>query len=268
LALLLAWLALPSATARAGAWTQLDGEHYLKVWVRSIFGDRLFQADGDTAQMPDGFREHSLDVHAEYGIDDFWTLVAAGRPLGWATVGDESTLYVGPLSLGVRRALLRRPVRVAAEVHYGYAPPLGDEVLASGSAGGEPFVYAPVVETHRVDGLVSVGYGLPWGWTTAQAGARWSSDDGIDPALMGLAQLGVDFDFGLTAAAYVAAYEPLGEVEVANASGAGQTRYVGFGIDVSYWFDYHWAVNVGIASAFLAESNAAAAPINVGFEHR
>lgn len=79
---------------------------------------------------------------------------------------------------------------------------------------------------------------------------------------------GYTFPFGLRASASVHTHQPVGAVVFTNATGAGQTRYLGFAVDVSYWFTPHWSITAGIGGVALAESNAGALPILLGFERR
>ncbi|MEZ4464332.1 MAG: hypothetical protein R3F43_07400 [bacterium] len=70
-------------------------------------------------------------------------------------------------------------------------------------------------------------------------GVRVSGRTGIDPPSWAARRSAgrpptpqLDFHLNL--------HEPMGEVEVTNVTGAGQTRYLGFGVGVSWWFSPVW----------------------------
>ncbi|MEZ4470369.1 MAG: hypothetical protein R3F60_06125 [bacterium] len=113
-----------------------------------------------------------------------------------------------------------------------------------------------------------MGQPLGFGWLAVSGGVRVSGRTGIDPAIVGSAQVGwqatdaVQLDFHLNL------HEPMGEVEVTNVTGAGQTRYLGFGVGVSWWFSPVWALASGFEGVAYARSNAATPTVTLGIEHR
>jgi hypothetical protein len=253
--------------ASAAGWTQPAGGVYLKVWDRTLVGTQAILLDSERGDTGATYQDHALNYYLEYGLVEGWTLVSTGRPFGWARFGDEATAYMGEVQVGVRRALVRGGVNLAAEARYGYAPDLGAKVIGRGVADGVAFVYAPTVETHGVDGELQLGVGFPWGWYTASAGVRWLSGEGLDPVLHAHTGVGYRFAFGLVVDVYAALHQPLGEVEAVNVAGAGQTRFVGLGLDLAYWLDEHWALALGVGSVVFAESNAATPALTVGFAY-
>jgi hypothetical protein len=260
---------LGSAEARAWGWTQPRGAHYLRVWARGLFGARGYLADGGIDALGQSFTDLALHGYLEYGLTDDWTLVAQGRPVGWAQMGDTSTGYTGELQAGLRRALVRGTWNVAAEIRYGVTPPLGDRALGGGVIRGAAWEYRPTVETHAFVGELQLGRSLGRiGWITSFVGVRYLTRPGLEPSLQAGLQGGVRFDFGLMLAASVLTNVPLHGFTDSNVSGAGNTRYVGWGLDVSYWFTPRWSVSAGVGGAVLAESNAGALPVLLGFEHR
>jgi hypothetical protein len=256
-----------SSPALAGGWTQPEGTHYLKVWDRTMIGSRVFPAGGGIEDLPDSYQDHALNIYFEYGLTDSWTLIAQMQPLGFAQFADESTAYVGDSVIGLRRALTTDDVRLAFEARVGHAPGWGERVIGSGLVAEEPFFYQPTVRTERVDAELQVGTGFDGGWLSASAGARWYSRGGLDPALIATGQVGLLFD-DVTASLYASAHQPFGDVTVTNISGAGQTRFIGFGSDISCWIDETWAVTFGFGGALAVESNAATPSLTLGFEHR
>jgi hypothetical protein len=261
-------LCLASATAWAGAWTQPEGALYAKAWARFLAGENGYFADGEPQELGGRFTDLSLSLYAEYGLTPDWTLVLHSTPAGTASFeGADQTFYVGPTRLGVRRALLTGPLKVAVEAHYGYAPPIGDEAIVTGTVADQAWFYAPTVETHMADAELQLGYGFSWGWASLSAGGRWYSAEGLDPALYGALQVGFQLPAGFVFDLQMLLHSPLGEVTVNNVSGAGQTRYTGFALGLSWWFDEQWGINLG-ASGAGAEANAAAIPFTLGVEHR
>ena len=129
-------------------------------------------------------------------------------------------------------------------------------------------MYVPTVATRFATAALEVGQPLSFGWLAATGGLRLSGRTGLDPVIIGSAQLGwqttptVQLDFHLNL------HEPMGEVEVTNVAGAGQTRYLGVGIGVSWWFSPAWALAGGFEGVAYAASNAATPTLSLGLEHR
>lgn len=251
-------LALAPSAAHAGGWTQPRGAYYLKLWVRSLFGSRGYFTDRAARPLGATYQDHALNLYGEYGLTSDWTLVAFARPVGHASFGDSATAYMGELAAGARRGLLRGRVNLAVEAHASVTPDVGERVLGAGVVEGRSFVYVPTASTARFDAELQAGLALgAWGWVTAAAGARFYTRDAIDHALYGSLQFGVQTSFGLQLMATATTQQPLGHVVATNAAGAGQTRYVSYGLDASFWFTRRWAVTAGFAGALLVESNAA-----------
>lgn len=262
----LAWAllsALPCSRASAAGWTQPEDAYYLKLWGRMLKGSRAFGHDGELVDTQP-FTDLQLNVYGEYGVTDAWTALFYGTPTGYVT-SIADTWFVGPLGLGVRRALLRADLRLAVEARYALEPGIGDlDVFAQPGQASAEIVYVPVVDNHRGELELQLGHGLSFGWLSAALGMRFNAADGIDHAVIGGAQLGFrsgSFQFEL----HVQTYQPLGDVTRTNASGAGQTRYVGLGIGIGYRFGDGFSVIVG-ADGGPARSNAAAAPLLAGIE--
>jgi hypothetical protein len=254
-------LSLPGL-AHAKAWTQPAGDGYAKVWLRGLVGESAFLADG-SVEPAQSYRDLSLRHYVEYGLAERWTVMSFGTPVGWASYEEATTTYVGPMGLGLRRGLLDGPVQLAVEAHYGYAPDVGETNLG---ASDTAVVYVPTVATHFAGGELQAGYGGAWGWTTASAGARWHSRDGLDPTIMASAQVGYWVVDGLAVSAQLGLYEPLGDVEVTNVAGTGQTRYLGFELGASWWITDHLGVAANLGGAAYAASNAAAPSLSLGVE--
>ena len=278
--LLSAWVLATPALSRASGWVQPVGGCYGKLYQRSWFGDRAYTAESlhDNQAVPD-FQDHLVNVYAECGLHPWVTVTTALAPAGYAKSGDRGTFYVGPLSAGARIGLVRDgPLRLAIAARYGYAPAVGDEVLSAstfaksdGSEGAA--IYQPTVETHF--GELSVGLGRSFAlgrwpaYLAAALGARLSSADSIDPVLLAELKVGATFWERLALDLHFSTYEPFFQpVELTNTSGAGQTRYLGFGLTISYWFIRRLAVFFNLDGVFYAESAAAAPSLAFGLETR
>ena len=278
LALSVAFLAavwLAPSEARAGGWTQEPGHFYLKLWDRSLIrGSSGYVGDtlGHTESVPE-FSDHQLNLYGEVGVHERVTLVAALTPFGHADIGGASTAYVGPLVFGARVGLLRGSTPLAVEVHYGYAPSVGDDLLydvtATGSDGVERrIVYQPTVENHRVEAQLQMGHGFrireTGAWFTASLGARANSS--YRSALTAFAQVGVQpwrFTFDL----HVGLYEPFGgSIAITNVSGAGNTRYLGMGIGIAFAITDNVGLTLGAEGVLYASSNAATPSYLFGIE--
>ncbi|MBA2664933.1 MAG: hypothetical protein H0U74_21775 [Bradymonadaceae bacterium] len=256
-------LACIGAPAEAG-WTQPEGEGYLKLWGHFLTGSKAFDASGAIIDV-ESYAIGSANIYGELGITDAWTAVAQLRPYGRASYGGRSTNFVGPLELGIRRALLTDALRLAVEARYGFAPPIGDGNLAGAD---EAVRFQPTVSTQMGSAELQMGYGFSPAWVRTSAGARWYSSDQIDLAIFGGFQVGVSLPHGFVADVHFLLNRPIGEVTVTNVAGAGQSSYLGIGAAVSWWFLPRWGVTLGADSAAFARSNAGALVVGLGIEHR
>ena len=253
--------------AQAGAWVQDPGAHYAKVWTRGLIGNGVYLASGDRDTTDPSYLDVNLNGYFEYGLLENLTIVGFGSPAGYANA-TRSVFYVGDLAGGARFGILRGPIHLAFEGHYGYAGAVGEEDILDGGGSPAGVVYVPVVETHHVDGEVQLGTGWGRHWVTSHAGFRFLTASQLDHVLYGMAQYGYAFENGVTFDVHVSLNYPLGFVTLTNVSGAGQTRYVGFGFGLSYALSDQWALLAGIDGAAYAASNAATPALVLGFEHR
>jgi hypothetical protein len=253
--------------ATAGAWTQPQGDFYLKLWDRSIIGSKAYDHEGEIVESP-SYQDHQLNAYLEYGLLDELTLVLGGTPLGYAKVDKNSTAYMGPLHLGARYGVLRGAVPVSIQLDYGYASGLGKDTLYNESQGdltGQ--VYTPSVENHHGEATVSVGYGFGFGgWAQGSLGARVNSNQDIDTAITAFSQFGYFISPDWIVELHAGLYRPLGQVEVTNIAGVGQTSYTGFGLGTSYKVAEHVGIAAGFEGVLQARSNAATPSLTLGIE--
>lgn len=268
-ALLVLLISLPPALALAGGWTQPAGSAYAKLWYRGLFGSNAFGADGETFELPDSFTDHAVNLYAEVGLHDNLTLVVHSNPFGRAAGSDGSTTYVGRTAVGLRGGLAMGDTRLAIEGQYSFAPDIGEESVATGVADtGEAFVYIPTVKTQAISGELQIGHPLSFGWLVAHAGWRGFTREGLDPVITGFLQLGWNISSSWVLDLHTNLNEPLGDVEITNVAGAGQTAYLGVGLGLSWWFSEHFALNTGFEGVAYAKSNAATPTLTLGLEYR
>lgn len=260
---------LAASPALSAGWTQPAGGHYAKAWTRLLMGKAMFTADGDRVDLPDSFTDAAVNLYGEYGLTDRVTLVGFANPYGHASyAGGDATSYVGFLGGGVRLGRPVGPLSLAGEVRYGYAPDVGAKVVGAGEAEGVPFVLAPTVNTHRIEGEVQVGMGLPFGWWAASVGARAFSEAAISPAVIGFAQVGWQVSSAWVLDLHFNLNQPVDDVEITNVLGAGQTAYLGYGLSASWWFLEALGLHVGVEGVAYAKSNASTPTLTLGLETR
>jgi len=273
-----AWLS-PSA-ALAGAWLQQPRHCYGKLWDRAMFGSKAYSAEGlrDLQDVP-SYQDHLLNIYAECGVHPWVTALIAVAPAGYASAGDRDTFYIGPLSAGARIGLLREgQVRLAVSARYGYSPAVGDEVLSTSTFTTDDgrtvqAVYQPAVENHFGELQVELGLGFSLGrapaFFTASLGSRLNSAAGVDHLLLAATQIGATFFEQLVIDLHFGLHEPFFQaVELTNTSGAGQTRFLGFGMTFSWWFIDALAVFFNFDGVLYAKSNAATPAFTLGLETR
>lgn len=259
-------LALPTSGLAAG-WTQAEGAYYAKLWGRALVGTGVFDADGEVFQAPGGYKDFALNAYAEFGATDFLTIIAFGNPFGYASYEEgDSTSYVGAQGAGLRLGRAFGGLQFASEFRYAYLP--GVPAIGAGEAEGRTFTLTPGVASNRIDGEVQFGMGLPFGWWAAAIGGRAFDGEGIDPAVIGFAQLGWNAASTVTLDFHANLNQPLGEVEAINVLGAGQTAYLGLGLSGTWWFLQNWGLHLGVEGVAYAKSNASTPTLTFGFETR
>ncbi len=252
------------ATAHAMAWTQPAGKGYAKMWLRGIFGNHAFKADGSIVPVA-GYQDVSVRYYVELGLTDKLTAVTWGTPAGWSRYDHTNLGYVGPLAVGLRRGFFDGRFRMAVEAQYGYTPDIGEENIAKLGTGVS---YLPQVRTQFAVGELQAGYSFDWGWAVASGGLRWNSRVGVDSVAQGFVQVGWQLTETVSANVHAVAYEPFGPVEDTNVAGTGQTRYVGVGLAASWWVSPGWGLSAGVEGAPYAQSNAATPSFTLGVESR
>ncbi|MCA9669166.1 MAG: hypothetical protein KC503_26400 [Myxococcales bacterium] len=274
----LAALLVAPANAQAG-WLQPTGSCYAKLSNRLLVGGRAYTDKGLRvfAEVP-SYVDTLFSLYGECGINSWITATTSLSPVGYAKAGGNGTSYVGPLVAGIRFGLVRDGNwRLSVSARYGYAPPAGDEILSdvvfetdSGERGRA--VYRPTVENTFGELTIDGGLGFTFfgapAFASGTLGARFNRATEIDHAIVGMLMAGVTLWSQLVIDLHVSLYEPFGQdVKITNTSGAGQTRYLGFGLGVSWWFiKKRLAVFFAFDGVAYATSNAATPALMFGFE--
>ncbi len=251
------------ATAFAGGWTQPKGDLYTKIWTRALFGNAAFDLNGDRLET-DSYQMLEFNVYGEFGAAPDFTLIAQATPVGASWYGDRFNGFSGPYSVGARRRFFDKKLQMSLEGRIGGSPGFGDSNLA---APDDPFVYRNVVRTASTGWDLQFGFPLSFGWLAWSVGPTVNTSPDVAHAFDVRAQFGVKFG-GLVAdvsSQFHWTFEPLTEV---NVTGAGDTRYIGITANVAYWFTEHFALNAGLGSALLAQSNAYSPAPTLGVEFR
>lgn len=261
-------LALCPSLAVGAGWTQPEGAAYAKLSYRGLFGSGAIDTKGETFDLPDAYSDQAINLYAELGLHDDLTLIVLSNPFGVAGSGDKSTTYVGRTAVGLRAGRAFGSTRLAIEARYGFAPDIGETSVADGVAEGRTYRYVPTVQTQSYAGELQLGQPLSFGWLALSAGVRAFSREDLDPAIIGFGQLGWNMNDTMTLDLHLNVHEVIGDVEVINVAGAGQTRYLGVGFGYSWWFSKSVAFNAAFEGVAYAESNAATPSLNLGFEYR
>lgn len=246
---------LVSLPALAGAWTQPQGGAYVRAGYRAWRGDQAFTATGDFAPVG-SFTDHALQYYAEVGLAPNWTLIARGAPIGYAKLPEGGGFYSAAERVGVRRQLVDRDLKLAAELYVGGTPPLGDRDMAEGAAHG--LVYQPSVPTALAAGELWLGRGFTHTWLTGGLGFYAQSSAALHNAASASVQFGWKAPHGLVLDLHLSGYSALAPIETTNFAGAGDTRYVGAGLGIAWWPTESLGISTGFEAAPYALSNAGA----------
>lgn len=251
---------------------------YGKFWLHSVIGSQAYIEALPSEPTGALYADLSLNAYLEVGLVERLTLLVLGRPVGWAMVRNEQqhnqAAYVGPIGLGFRWGWLPRAFKLALEGQYSYAPPLGELSLGGGVVpSGNSWFFAPTTSTHRVQAELQAGYGFGLGrgynaWVAAHAGFRFHTRASLGAAVTGMAQFGVQMPFRLVLDLHFNLYLPITPITDFNISGAGNTRYIGYGLTASYWFNGSIAITLGMEGVILAWANAATPAILLGLEFK
>ncbi|MCB9646886.1 MAG: hypothetical protein H6730_09875 [Deltaproteobacteria bacterium] len=263
----IAFLTLLPGTALASAWTRAKGTGYAKIWDRSLIGKQAYIQGRETAALPSTYQDHQLGLYGEWGVTDDLTLVLNATPFGVARYAGNTDPYIGGLVLAGRYQLVRGPMMVAGELHAGGRPSKSEDT-GTAVVDGRELIINPVVGTLLGGAAVHVGTGFTWGWLTGHAGARFHSAEALHPALYAGLQLGWHALKSLDLALHVNLWHALGAIEPIQVLGSGQTRYLGFGLGLTWWMTQRVGLHAGLDGVAYAYANAATPSLLLGVELR
>lgn len=260
--------------AAASGWTQPAGHHYAKFGGRAIPGRDFFSDGGDTSDLPAiRYLDLALELYAELGLTDGWTLIGQAVPVGYARFDGRGQAYAGAYQLGVRRALLRGRHALSLQVDGGYTPPLGevDLVQAPPPMGDEGRIYRYLPAQSGAQGDILLGYGVGLGrlWIAAQAGVIGFTNVDIAPAAIGYAQIGYRTARNNRLSLTLPFRQHVGTDPDTNLAGSGQTDFLGFRLEYALTFGQSgWGLSTGLVGAMVASGNEASATLPLYVEHQ
>lgn len=260
------------ADLQAAAWTQPKGDHYTKVWIRGLFGRNVFDAEGDSARLGGPYQDVNVQAYGELGLTDRLTAVAALTPVGVASHGGETRLYMGNSMVGLRAGAPIGALRLAGELRLGGNPDVGAAPLAGIGVGESgAVVYQPAVAGARGELEAQLGGPLSFGWWVIAPGVRLQTADVLPVSATAHAQLGWSVSEAWTVDLHINVLEPISprqEPGIVNAAGTGWTRYQGYGAAASWWMKPALGLHFGIEGVVTAMSNAETPTLVLGLEHR
>jgi hypothetical protein len=239
--------------ALAGGWTQPEGAYYVKAGYRAVAGipeDAGFDATGEVVPLRP-YGDHALQVYGEYGLSDPWTVLLNATPLGFAAYDGARTVFAGPTSVGVRRALTQGAVRTAVEVQLGGTPPLGARDLAP----APDVVWQPAAGTAAASGALQLGYGFGKSWLSVEAGLQWRSH--LSEVALARLQLGRQWEHLVLDLHLPVAWALSPLDRPVNYMGSTDTRYVGVGVGIGWWITERVGLATGFEGVLVAQANAA-----------
>ncbi len=112
--LLGALLALLPGVAAGQAWTRDAGHGYVNTSLSHISGDRLYDKDGETRDLPTTYAQTSVGLYGEVGLIDRWlTLSLDGELYRHNELEDQgATQGIGDLRVGAWSGVVVAPIRV------------------------------------------------------------------------------------------------------------------------------------------------------------
>ncbi len=256
----------------ATGWTQAKGEHYFKLSTRTLVGSKAFTIGSENTVDVGSYQDHQLNFYFEYGIRPDLTLVIFGSPVGYASIEDEKSFYSGAETAGLRWRFMKGVWNLALEGHLSASPPIGIDplfettYLSTKDNTSRPLKYQTNIENYYAEAQLQLARNFGSVWTTAKIGFRANTNKKLDPILLASLQVGNQWSNGVRINIDLSLFNSLGEIETINASGVGQTRYVGLNLSAALPVHPNWNGVIGLGGAPFAESNAATPSIYFGFE--
>jgi hypothetical protein len=250
----------PSVSLSAAA-----ADTYVKVWNRTLVGSSAFSDTSGTVKLPSLYQDHQVSLYLDHQRGP-WAFSLEGVPVGVADYAGSTVAYFGGMTGSLRYRLAFDGFGLAVRAHIGARPdvdPLGTEVID-----GKTFLVVPTVGSFFGGGALVFDVPLSFGWLKANGGSRLFTADALSTAFFAGAEFGWQTSLGLVLKVDLSWYHSLDLPEPINVLGSGNTRYLGFGMELSYWFVESVSVQLGLGGAFFARHNAATPSINAGVAFR
>lgn len=244
-----------TATAEAG-------DAYLKVYDRTIVGDSYFSSDGSRLRLGQTYQDHQLTLFGSLDVVDGLRLTVSGVPVGIAAFDGNTQAYFGGLAGGVEVDLWRGPVVLRTGLRLGGRPDIPPLALDG------TVLVAPVVGTAFGAAQASLLWPLSFGWLSIEAGVQAHSSSALSTALFAASQFGWRpgaIELSLQLQGWNALSGTGANDGPVNVLGSGNTRYIGFDLDVAWWFGA-WGPFLGVGGALYAEHNAATPSLRAGIQ--
>lgn len=266
--LTIALIIFSASSAFAGGWTQKRGEGFYKLGFQYIRATNYYEPSGNRVRITP-LADYTTSLYAEYGIEDWLTLVGyvpfyhhvtldrvVGRQSGMVYFdGDKASGFADP-DIGVRIALVRNsPIVLAAAIGFGV--PIGDAKQPNGLLSGDgEFNQAISFEAGHSF------YPLPM-YATASVGFN-NRTRGFSDEFLYAAQFGYTFNNLLTVAVNARGVESLRNGDDAVTGGmsgiyTNNQSYLELGGEVSYRITQAYGVSFGAYTATRGR-NALSAP--------
>ena len=247
-------------------WTQPAGKFYVKPQVNVLVGKDGFDLNGDIFPADENYTVVGLSTYAEYGVSSGNTLTFNGSLIGFASHGDESGVFTGPLMFGNRNQLMRNESFAwSSEVRGGLDIGVGSENLATNSEydfrPSRPFGL-------RAEGVSQFGFSKSLFFATLEVGARlsWYKPD-VAGDLIGTLAVGMTgLPLGVVPLIYSTVNWPFKKPDLLNVAGVSPSRYIGVGIGLGWWFTETFGLAFNFGGAPYATSNAATPALGFGVQ--
>ena len=239
---------------------------YLKVYDRTIVGRNAFIEGRDTVALPATYQDHQLTLYAAYDLYPRLRVTVDAVPIGVAAYDGKTRAYFGGGAFGVEAELWRGPVILGAAIRVGGRPEAPE--LGRPTVDGTELVVTPVVGTFLGGAAGTLLWPLEWGWVAARVGAEAYGALELSPAVFGNAQLGWRTRSPLELALQVQLWHATEVDPPVNVLGSGNTRYLGFDLDATWWFSEGFGLFAGVGGVVYATHNAATPSLRLGVQLR
>lgn len=242
------------------------GRAYVKVWDRTIVGTNAFLSGRDTLSLPETYQDHQLNLYGALGLADGLALTLDAVPFGIAAYGAESRAYIGGFGGGLQADLWRGPIVFGVHIRVGGRP--DGPTIAAEVVDETSVVIEPVVGTFFGGAAGTLLWPARFGWVSARVGFEAYNARELEPVLFANAQVGLRTGSPVELSLQVQLWHAFDVPEPINVLGAGNTRYLGFDLDATWWFASGWGPFLGVGGVAYASHNAATPSLRLGVQFR